>query len=137
MIKEQDYLVKIADLCISKSKDFGSTDANVLVTNSISENVNIRNKKLDGSERSENLGVTLTTFIDKKKASISSTILNENNLIDLVKKCIDATKVTPEDEFNSLPDKELHFSGEKIWNFLMILIWAMRKKLILLKRQRK
>ncbi len=113
MIKEQDYLVKIADLCISKSKDFGSTDANVLVTNSISENVNIRNKKLDGSERSENLGVTLTTFIDKKKASISSTILNENNLIDLVKKCIDATKVTPEDEFNSLPDKELHFSGEK------------------------
>ncbi len=113
MIKEQDYLVKIADLCISKSKDFGSTDANVLVTNSISENVNIRNKKLDGSERSENLGVTLTTFIDKKKASISSTILNENNLIDLVKKCINATKVTPEDEFNSLPDKELHFSGEK------------------------
>ena len=113
MIKEQDYLVKIADLCISKSKDFGSTDVNVLVTNSISENVNIRNKKLDGSERSENLGVTLTTFIDKKKASISSTILNENNLIDLVKKCIDATKVTPEDEFNSLPDKELHFSGEK------------------------
>ena len=55
----------------------------------------------------------MTTFIDKKKASISSTILNENNLIDLVKKCIDATKVTPEDEFNSLPDKELHFSGEK------------------------
>ncbi len=113
MIKEDRFLEKIADLCISKSKDLGSTSSNVLVMNTISENVNIRNKKLDGSERSENLGVTLTTYIGKKKASISSTNLSENNLIELVTRCIDSTKVTPEDEYNSLPDQELHFKGEK------------------------
>ena len=113
MIKEDRFLKKIADFCISKSKALGSTSANVLVMNTISENVNIRNKKLDGSERSENLGVTLTTYIGKKKASISSTNLTENNLIELVTRCIDSTKVTPEDEYNSLPDQELHFKGEK------------------------
>ena len=113
MIKEDRFLEKIADFCISKSKDLGSTSSNVLVMNTISENVNIRNKKLDGSERSENLGVTLTTYIGKKKASISSTNLSENNLIELVTRCIDSTKVTPEDEYNSLPDQELHFKGEK------------------------
>ena len=113
MIKEDRFLKKIADICISKSKDLGSTSSNVLVMNTISENVNIRNKKLDGSERSENLGVTLTTYIGKKKASISSTNFSENNLIELVTRCIDSTKVTPEDEYNSLPDKELHFKGEK------------------------
>ena len=113
MIKEDRFLEKIADFCISKSKDLGSTSSNVLVMNTISENVNIRNKKLDGSERSENLGVTLTTYIGKKKASISSTNLSENNLIELVSRCIDSTKVTPEDEYNSLPDQELHFKGEK------------------------
>ncbi len=113
MIKEDRFLKKIADICISKSKDLGSTSSNVLVMNTISENVNIRNKKLDGSERSENLGVTLTTYIGKKKASISSTNLSENNLIELVTRCIDSTKVTPEDEYNSLPDQELHFKGEK------------------------
>ena len=113
MIKEDRFLEKIADFCISKSKDLGSTSSNVLVMNTISENVNIRNKKLDGSERSENLGVTLTTYIGKKKASISSTNLTENNLIELVTRCIDSTKVTPEDEYNSLPDQELHFKGEK------------------------
>ena len=113
MIKEDRFLAKIADFCISKSKDLGSTSSNVLVMNTISENVNIRNKKLDGSERSENLGVTLTTYIGKKKASISSTNLSENNLIELVTRCIDSTKVTPEDEYNSLPDQELHFKGEK------------------------
>ena len=113
MIKEDRFLEKVADFCISKSKDLGSTSSNVLVMNTISENVNIRNKKLDGSERSENLGVTLTTYIGKKKASISSTNLSENNLIELVTRCIDSTKVTPEDEYNSLPDQELHFKGEK------------------------
>ena len=113
MIKEDRFLEKIADFCISKSKDLGSTSSNVLVMNTISENVNIRNKKLDGSERSENLGVTLTTYIGKKKASISSTNLSENNLIELVTRCIGSTKVTPEDEYNSLPDQELHFKGEK------------------------
>ena len=113
MIKEKNYLKKIADICISKSKDLGATSSSVLVMNSISENVNIRNKRLDGSERSENLGVTLTTYVGKKKASISSTNLAEKNLNELVQKSIDSTKVTPEDEYNSLPDKELHFKGEK------------------------
>ena len=113
MIKEDRFLEKIADFCISKSKDLGSTSSNVLVMNTISENVNIRNKKLDGSERSENLGVTLTTYIGKKKASISSTNLSENNLTELATRCIDSAKVTPEDEYNSLPDQELHFKGEK------------------------
>ncbi len=113
MIKEDRFLEKIADFCISKSKDLGSTSSNVLVMNTISENVNIRNKKLDGSERSENLGVTLTTYIGKKKASISSTNLSENNLTELATRCIDSAKVTPEDEYNSLPDQELHFNGEK------------------------
>ena len=67
MIKDQNYLKNIADYCISKSKKNGSEAANVLVFNSVSENINIRNKKLDGSERSENLSVTLTTYIGKKK----------------------------------------------------------------------
>ena len=113
MVKEDSYLYKIADFCISKSKIFGSTDVSVLVKNSISENISFRNKKLDGSERAENLGVTLTTYIGKKKASISSTNLSDNNLTELLEKCVDATKVTPEDEYNSLPDKELHFEGDK------------------------
>ena len=72
MIKDQEYLKKIADICLGKSKKLGSSDANILVQSSVSENVNVRNKKLDGSERSENLGVVLTTYLGKKKSSIAS-----------------------------------------------------------------
>ena len=113
MLKEETYLIKIAENCIDNSKKFGATDAEILVSHSVSENVNLRNKKLDGSVRSENLGINITTYLGKKKSSISSTNLNEKNLINLIEKCVDATKATPEDELNSLPDKELYFKGEK------------------------
>jgi hypothetical protein len=45
MIKDQEYLKKIADICLSNSKKLGSSDANILVQSSVSENVNVRNKK--------------------------------------------------------------------------------------------
>ncbi len=116
MVKDQTYLNKIADICLSKSKKLGSTDASILVQSSVSENVNVRNKKLDGSERSENLGVVLTTYLGKKKSSISSSNLQESNLSELVNRCIETMKITPEDEYNSLPDKNLHFKGLKDLN---------------------
>ena len=116
MIKNEDYLNKVAERCLSKAKKLGATDASVIVVNSVSENINIRNKKIDGSERSESLGINLTTYINKKKSSISSSNLNEKSIDSLVERCFEATKVTPEDELNSLPDKELHFQGQKKLN---------------------
>ena len=113
MIKEENYLKKVAESCLIQSKKLGSSDASVVVMNSISESVNIRNRQLDGSERSDNLAITLTTYIGKKKASIASSNLNENNIHKLVSRCVEATKITPEDEYNSLPEKELHYFGNK------------------------
>jgi PmbA protein len=107
MVKDLDHLKKIATVCIDTAKKLGATDSNAFVMHSISETVNFRNKKLDESDRSDNLGVTLTTYIGKKKSTISSSNLTETNIKNLIERCIETTKITPEDEFNSLPDKEL------------------------------
>jgi len=107
MVKDQEHLKKTASFCIDLAKKLGATDSNAFVMHSISETVNFRNKKLDESDRSDNLGVTLTTYIGKKKSSISSSNLTEDNIKDLIERCIETTKITPEDEFNSLPDREL------------------------------
>jgi PmbA protein len=107
MIKEQGYLKKTSSLCLELAKKLGATDSSVTVMHSISETVNFRNKKLDESDRSDSLGVSLTTYIGKKKSSISSSNLSEENIKNLVQRCVDTTKITPEDEFNSLPDKDL------------------------------
>ena len=107
MVKDQEYLKKTASFCVDLAKKLGATDSKAVVINSISETVNFRNKKLDESDRSDSLVVALETYIGKKKSSITSSNLNENNIKTLIERCIETTKITPEDEFNSLPDKDL------------------------------
>ena len=107
MVKDQDYLKKTASFCIDLAKKLGATDSTAAVIHSISETVNFRNKKLDESDRSDSLGINLTTYIGKKKSNISSSNLNEDNIKALIERCIETTKITPEDEFNSLPDQDL------------------------------
>ena len=107
MVKDQEYLEKKASYCLDLAKKLGATETSVIVSNSISETVNFRNKNLDESNRSDNLGIDITTYVGKKKSSISSSNLFNENLNILLEKCIETTKNTPEDEFNSLPDRDL------------------------------
>ena len=113
MLKEEEYLKKLAENFSSNLKKSGATESSVLISNSISESVNIRNKKLDGSTRSDSLNVLLTAYVGKKKSSISSSNLDESHINELIKKCVEMAKITPEDEHNSLPDSELYFKGIK------------------------
>src|SRR6056300_1007809 len=89
MVKEQEYLRNKASYCLDLAKKLGATSASVSVGHSISESVSI------------------TTYNDKKKSSISSSNLLDENIKTLIEKCIETTKITPEDEFNGLPDKNL------------------------------
>ena len=107
MIKDKDFLEAKAAYCLSVAKKIGASDASVTIGHSISETVNFRNKNLDESNRSDGLAFSIDTYIGKKKSSISSSNLLDENLDILIEKCYETTKITPEDEFNSLPDKNL------------------------------
>ena len=73
--------------------------------------MSFRNRVLDESNRSDSLAISIETYIGKKRSSISSSNLLDENLKTLISKCFETTKITPEDEFNSLPDKDL-LAGE-------------------------
>ena len=111
MIKDQEYLKSKASYCLDLAKKLGATDASVTAGNSISESVSFRNRVLDESNRSDSLAISIETYIGKKRSSISSSNLLDENLKTLISKCFETTKITPEDEFNSLPDKDL-LAGE-------------------------
>jgi len=72
MIKDKRFLEKIASNCIDKAKKLGATDCEVIVSNSISETVNFRNKNIDESIRSDGIVMVISTYIQKKKSIISS-----------------------------------------------------------------
>ncbi len=107
MIKDQDFLKAKAAHCLDVAKKIGATNACVTIGHSISETVNFRNNNLDESNRSDGLAFSIDTYIGKKKSSISSSNLLDQNLNTLIEKCYETTKITPEDEFNSLPDQNL------------------------------
>ena len=107
MVKDQEFLKSKASYCLDLAKKMGATDASVTVGHSISETVNFRNKSLEASDRSDGLAFGIETYIGKKRSSISSSNLLDENIKTLVEKCFETTKITPEDEYNSLPDKNL------------------------------
>ena len=45
MLKSKEYLTELAVKCLSKAKSYGATDVEVSLGNSISENINFREKK--------------------------------------------------------------------------------------------
>ncbi|WP_440695655.1 TldD/PmbA family protein [Candidatus Pelagibacter sp. HIMB109] len=106
MLKTKDFLSDLATKCISKSKNLGATDVEVGLSNNISETLNFRNGKIEHFDRSETLSLGLTTYINKKKSNVSTSNLDQNNLILLIEKCIECTKISPEDKYVGLPDKK-------------------------------
>ena len=107
MLKSKEYLENLAQQCIDKSKALGATDVEVTLSNSISESLNSRNKKIEHSERSEVLSLGLTTYINKKKSNVSSSNLNKENLFALIERCVECAKVSPDDKYVGLPDKNM------------------------------
>jgi len=113
MLEYDNKLSDIVDNCISNAKKKGATDVEVGIVKNTAEVVSFRNKKLDESERSENIGLSLTAYINKKKNSVSSSNLKNDNLEKLIDRCVEAAKITPEDENNSLPDEKLFFKNSE------------------------
>ena len=107
MLKEKKELENLATYCIDKSTKFSATNCEVRVGNIISETVNLRNKKIENSDRSDILSVAITTYINKKKSRTQFTYIDKENTNIMIEKCIEATKLLPDNKFNSLPDKKL------------------------------
>ncbi|MAK12486.1 MAG: protein for maturation of antibiotic MccB17 [Candidatus Pelagibacter sp.] len=106
MLKSKEYLSDIADKCIKIAKKLGASDVEISVSNIISDTINYRNKKKEQSDRSEILSLGLITYIDKKKSNVSTSNFDEYNLTSLIERCMQHTRISPEDEFVGLPDKD-------------------------------
>jgi PmbA protein len=107
MLKEKKELESLASFCIDNSIKSGATDCEVKIGNIISETANLRNKRIENSDRSDILSININTYINKKKSSTQFTYTDNNNTNLMIEKCVEVTKLLPEDKFNSLPKKKL------------------------------
>ena len=107
MINEKKDLENLADYFIKKATTAGSTSCEVVVKSNVSETVNFRNKRIENSDRSDILIISITTYVGIKKSSSSFTFIDKNNSDKMIEKCVELTKLLPEDKNNLLPDKHL------------------------------
>ncbi len=107
MLKDKKFLEEQASYCLDKLKKLGATDCEVLVSNSISESVEFRNKKIESSDRSDTLAIEVISYIGKRKSSTSLSYVDTKTTDEMLEKVIEVTKITPEDQYNELPEKEL------------------------------
>jgi PmbA protein len=106
MLKSKEALSRLAEKSIVIAKKYGATDVEVSLSNSISDTINFRNKKIEHSDRSEILSLGLTTYVGKKKSNVSTSNFNEKNLEKLIERCVDCSRISPEDKDAGLPSKK-------------------------------
>ena len=75
--KRKKRIRNLAVYCIDASIKNTATNCEVKVENIISETVNLRNKKIENSDRSDILSVNITTYINKKKSSTQFTYIDK------------------------------------------------------------
>ena len=59
MLKEKKELESLANFCIDNSIKSGATDCEVKIGNIISETANLRNKRIENSDRSDILSINI------------------------------------------------------------------------------
>jgi PmbA protein len=102
-----EQLERSAAIALDTAKQYGATQAEVGVSHSTGLSVSVRQGDTETLEYNNDTGLALTVYIDKSKASASTSDLSEAAITDTVKAACDIAKYTQADEFAGLADAEL------------------------------
>lgn len=100
-------LEKSATMALDKAKALGASAAEVGVTHSKGLSVTVRQGETETLEHNNDTGLALTVYMNKSKASASTSDLSETAIADTVKAACDIAKYTQADEYAGLADANL------------------------------
>lgn len=102
---ELNYLNFLTDL-VKLALKSGADSVDTIAVSSSSLNVSQRLGRKEDLERSESNNIGLRVFVGKKQAIVSSVISKNNDNQEIIERAISMAKVTPEDPFSSIVNKE-------------------------------
>ena len=102
-----DNVSKLADLLTSCTSQ-GADGADARLSLSEGASLDIREGKLEGVERAEQMSVSLRCFVGQRQAHVSGADLSTEGLAALAERCVAMAKAVPEDPYCGLtPEGEL------------------------------
>jgi PmbA protein len=110
MTKEEKY--SIAKWAMEHALKSGAQQAGVSIYDSNSSQVEVRDEQIDKLEEANRNNMRIRLFVDKKYSSISTNrIGNKEELARFIEEAIAGTRYLSEDEFRTLPDPDLYYTG--------------------------
>jgi PmbA protein len=101
----------LANLVIEHALKNGAEQVSVKIEDNRSSNIEIRDQKIDSLKESNQSGLTISLFVDKKFSSHSTNRMNEKELFRFVEEAIIITRYLAQDELRALPEPELYYKG--------------------------
>jgi len=101
----------LANLVMEHAIKGGAQQVVVRIYERRSNNIELRDQIIDSLKESNQSGLSIDLYVDKKYSSHSTNRLKKEDLFKFVDEAIIATRYLAEDEFRQLPDPELYYKG--------------------------
>jgi len=101
----------LADLVIEHALKSGAQQVSVNIYENRSNNIEIRDQKIDSLRESNQGGLSINLYVDKKYSAHSTNRMKKEELFRFVDEAISSTRFLAEDEFRMLPDPEMYYKG--------------------------
>ncbi len=111
MTKEEKY--NLARWAMNHALKNGAEQVSVSISNSRSNDIEVRERKIDKLEQAIQSSLSIRLFVNKKYSAHSTNRLKKEDLAHFIEEAIAGTHYLSEDEFRTLPDPDLYFKGEK------------------------
>jgi len=102
---DQSELQSRAERLVAAARKAGADACDAIAVTGVSLGVEVRDGKVEETERAEGDDVTLRVFVGKRSAAVSANRLD--NPADLAERAVAMAKVAPEDPYAGLADEDL------------------------------
>lgn len=104
---DQSALTDLAERLVTAAKKAGADAADAVAVRGVSQGVEIRDGRVEESERAEGDDVGLRVLVGKRQAVVSTNDIGGGNVAALAERAVAMAKVAPEDAFAGLADAAL------------------------------
>ncbi len=104
---DQTALSTLAQRLVEAAKRAGADAADAVAVRGVSQGVEVRDGRVEESERSESDDVGLRVFVGQRQAVVSTSDVGGDNIAKLAERAVAMARVAPDDKFIGLADPTL------------------------------
>jgi len=104
---DQSALRTLAERLVAAAKRAGADAADAIAVRGVSQSVEVRNGRVEESERSEGDDIGLRVLVGKRQAVVSTNDVNGDGIERLAERAVAMARVAPDDQYVGLAKAEL------------------------------